>query len=156
VSTPRALFVARMHARRAAEPTAEADVKKPVWLKDKPAKDIRPADLVALRDEAGRRSALIFAELVIRRPELMDYQNQKSWLFHVAQGAAILASTDPAQVEDQFRITHRRITGEMAERLPAVVELVGDIRGTMFARIVAEAEAYWSGELAEAEPAGWA
>lgn len=127
-------------------------MKKPVWLKDKPAKDIRPADLVALRDEAGRRSALIFSELVIRRPELMDYQ--KSWLFHVAQGAAIFASTDPAQVADQFKITHRRITGELAERLAAVVELVGDVRGTMFARIVAEAEAYWSSELAEAEPAG--
>jgi hypothetical protein len=111
-------------------------------------------DLVSLRDEAGRRSALIFAELVIRRPELMDYQ--KSWLFHVAQGAAILASTDPTQVADQFKITHRRITGELAERRAAVVELVGDIRGTMFARIVAEAEAYWSSELAEAEPAGWA
>ncbi len=109
-------------------------------------------DLVSLRDEAGRRSALIFAELVIRRPELMDYQ--KSWLFHVAQGAAILASTDPTQVEDQFRITHRRITGELAERLPAVVELVGDIRDTMFARIVTEAEAYWDGELAEVEAVG--
>ena len=125
--------------------------EKPVWLKNKSPAAITPRDLVSLRDEVGRRSAIIFSELVIKRPTLMEHE--RSWLFHLSQGAAILVSTHPAQVA-QSAITHQRITCELADRLPAVIDLVGDVEGTMFAEILATAERYWASHLAEVEVVG--
>jgi hypothetical protein len=133
--------------------------------------------------EMARRSEAIFEDLTRGRPDLAGAfrafdakvgggalwgdlvraagdeaalrASRGGWLYRLCEGAAILVVTwDPRTAGNRDR--HRRMTHDLAAKLPDVRNLLGteNLGGTAFFKIVEAAEAYWRDDLLGARAAG--